>query len=200
MDVLLLDNRDSFVWNLAQALGGLGARVSVRRSDQLDAESVRTARPEAIVLSPGPGRPEDAGCCVEVVQRLGADTPILGVCLGHQAIGVAFGARVARVSPCHGKAWPIHHSGRGLLEGLPVPFPAARYHSLAVLTAHDDLVTDAWTEDGVVMAFHHRRDPTYGVQFHPESFLTPDGDRVLAAFLAAAARWHEAAPSPEVTR
>ncbi|MGA1525963.1 MAG: glutamine amidotransferase-related protein, partial [Planctomycetota bacterium] len=91
MDVLLLDNRDSFVWNLAQALGGLGARVSVRRSDQLDAESVRTARPEAIVLSPGPGRPEDAGCCVEVVQRLGADTPILGVCLGHQAIGVAFG-------------------------------------------------------------------------------------------------------------
>lgn len=187
LHVLLLDNRDSFVWNLAQALGGLGAAVSVHRSDHVDAASVRATAPDAIVISPGPGRPEDAGCSVAVIREMGRDTPILGVCLGHQAIGHACGAEVARVAPCHGKASPIHHRGDGLMAGLPSPFPAARYHSLAVLAPHPDLVTDAWTEDGIVMAFRHRTLPLFGVQFHPESFLTPDGDRILGAFLDVAA-------------
>jgi para-aminobenzoate synthetase component 2 len=200
LHVLILDNRDSFVWNLAQALSGLGAEVDVCRSDQTDIPAVRRMAPDALVISPGPGRPEDAGCSVSAVRELGARTPILGVCLGHQAIGAAHGADIARVAPCHGRAWPIHHRGEGLLAGLPSPFPAARYHSLAVISPHEDLVADAWTDEGVVMALHHRTNPVFGVQFHPESFLTPSGDRVLAAFLRAAAAHRLAAFEPGAAR
>ena len=200
MQVLLLDNRDSFVWNLAQALGGLRAEVSVHRSDRTSVDAVRAARPDAVVISPGPGRPENAGCSLEVVRSLGATLPILGVCLGHQAIGAAYGARVDRVRPCHGKASLIHHDGQGIFSGMPTPFPAARYHSLAVLDPHEDLVEDAWTEDGIVMALHHRSHPVFGLQFHPESFLTPLGDRLLESFLHVAAKWRSAPSSPGAIR
>jgi anthranilate synthase component 2/para-aminobenzoate synthetase component 2 len=187
--LLLLDNRDSFVWNLAQALQKLGARVEVVRSDATSLDAVAAAAPDALVLSPGPGRPEDAGICVATIRAFGARTPILGVCLGHQAIGIAFEARVDRVPPCHGRAWAIEHGGDGLFTGLPSPFPAARYHSLAIVADPWPacLRRTAWTGEGIVMAVQHRQHPIFGVQFHPESFLTPDGERLLARFLQVAA-------------
>lgn len=187
--VLLLDNRDSFVWNLAQALLGLGARVEVARSDRLDLQQVADRRPQAIVLSPGPGRPEDAGISVATVEAFGSTIPILGVCLGHQAIGVACGGRVDRVAPCHGRTSPVFHHDSTLCAELPNPFPAARYHSLAIAPAPwpAALRRTAWTDDGVVMAVEHCSQPTFGVQFHPESFLTADGTRLLARFLRVAA-------------
>lgn len=189
--VLLLDNRDSFVWNLAQALGVLGASTDVVRSDSLTVADVRAFRPDAVLLSPGPGHPETAGICIEVVRALHETVPILGVCLGHQAIGAAFGGTIRRAPPCHGKAWRIEHEGQGLFEGLPNPLEACRYHSLVVdldtssgAQATSPLVVDARTPEGEIMGFHHRSAPTFGVQFHPESFRSPLGPAILERFLA----------------
>jgi anthranilate synthase/aminodeoxychorismate synthase-like glutamine amidotransferase len=187
--VLLLDNRDSFVWNLAQALANLGALVEVLRSDRVRVADLEARAWAALVISPGPGRPEDAGISMAAIETFLGRVPILGVCLGHQAIGVAFGGRVERAPPCHGKAWAIHHAGEGLFAGIESPTPAARYHSLAVLRSPwpESLIADAWTAEGDVMAVRHRRAPVFGLQFHPESFLTRDGTRLLANFLALAA-------------
>jgi para-aminobenzoate synthetase component II len=180
--LLLLDNKDSFVWNLAQALEGLGAPVRVVRSESIDVEMAGRCR--AIVVSPGPGRPEQAGASVAVIRRWSGHLPILGVCLGHQAIGAAFGAVVDRGPPVHGRASPIVHDGTGLFAGLPSPFDACRYHSLYVARdLPEALVATARTPQGDVMALRHRCHPTFGVQFHPESFRTPLGTRLLANFL-----------------
>ncbi|MDQ4034331.1 MAG: aminodeoxychorismate/anthranilate synthase component II [Chloroflexota bacterium] len=185
MRVFLLDNYDSFTYNLVQLLARLGADVTVARNDQISVAEVRAVAPDAIVISPGPSRPEKAGISVELVGSLGASVPMLGVCLGHQAIGVAYGAAVIRVPPVHGKARPVHHAGSGSFEGLPSPFEAARYHSLAV--ARDGLPAGlevtAWSDDGVVMAMRHRSHPVEGFQFHPESILTPAGEGLVASFL-----------------
>ncbi|MFO1051546.1 MAG: aminodeoxychorismate/anthranilate synthase component II [Planctomycetota bacterium] len=185
MRALLLDNRDSFVWNLAQLAMGLGVSVEVVRSDRSDVATVTATRPDAILISPGPGRPEDAGCSVDVIRVLGATIPILGVCLGHQAIGLAHGARIDRTAPCHGKTRAIRHTDRGLFRGLPPRFDVCRYHSLCVAedSLPTELVVDAWSEDGVVMALRHETRPTYGVQFHPESFRTELGAELVGAFL-----------------
>jgi anthranilate synthase/aminodeoxychorismate synthase-like glutamine amidotransferase len=167
--ILLLDNKDSFVWNLAQALQRLGAEVQVRRSD-VDVET-----------------PEDAGNSVALIRRWSGAVPVLGVCLGHQAIGHAFGARVVRGEPVHGRPTPVWHDGRGLFAGLPQPLAACRYHSLYVDELPAALVATAHDGGGRVMALRHREHATFGVQFHPESFRTPDGERLLANFLREAA-------------
>ncbi len=180
--ILLLDNKDSFVWNLAQALQLLGAVVRVVRSDCIDVEAAGSGR--AIVISPGPGRPEDAGISIAAIRRWSGHRPILGVCLGHQAIGAAFGAPVDRGPPVHGRATAIHHDGTGLFAGLPQPLLACRYHSLYVgPELPPELVATAFTETGQVMALRHLTHPTFGVQFHPESFRTPDGLLLLRNFL-----------------
>ena len=186
---VLLDNRDSFVWNLAQAVMALGAEVTVLRSDRADVEQVEALAPDAVLISPGPGRPDAAGCSIAVVKALGARVPVLGVCLGHQAIGAAFGARIERTAPCHGKTRPIEHGGGGLFADLPARFEVCRYHSLCV--ARDslpaELVVDAWSDDGIVMALRHRELPLFGLQFHPESFRTPLGTELVRRFLETAA-------------
>ena len=186
--LLLLDNKDSFVWNLAQAFQTLGQEVSVLRSEQIDIDTLDRNPPSALIVSPGPGRPETAGQSVALVQRLSGQIPILGVCLGHQAIATAFGGDVQRVDPCHGKPWPIQHNETGLFRGLPNPLQACRYHSLAVVRSSlpDSLQVSATSPEGVVMAIHHRTHPTFGVQFHPESFRTPLGLGLLKNFLEAA--------------
>jgi anthranilate synthase component II len=183
--VFLLDNYDSFTYNVMQLLARIGADVTVARNDQVTVEEIEGRRPDAIVISPGPSRPEKAGISVELVRSLGASIPMLGVCLGHQAIGVAYGAQVIRVPPVHGKARPVHHAGSGSFEGLPSPFEAARYHSLAVAREGlpAELEVTAWSEDGVVMAMRHRSYPVEGFQFHPESILTPAGEALVASFL-----------------
>lgn len=183
--VLLLDNKDSFVWNLAQALQMLGAEVYVVRSDMITAETVRERAPDRIVISPGPGRPEQAGNSIEIVRSFTGRVPILGVCLGHQAIAAAFGGSVIRATPCHGKPRPIHHHAAGLFTNLPNPLEACRYHSLAVNRDDfpDALHVDATSDDGLIMSLRHRSHPTFGLQFHPESFRTPDGHRMLQNFL-----------------
>jgi anthranilate synthase component 2 len=185
--VLVVDNYDSFVYNLVQELGELGADPVVFRNDAIDIEGIRGERPDAIVISPGPGRPEDAGVSLEVICALGAEIPILGVCLGHQCIGAAFGGQVVQASVLmHGKTSEIHHGGTGLFAGLPNPFVATRYHSLVVAPESVPPVLDvtATTRDGVVMGLRHRTLPVEGVQFHPESILTPSGPNLLANFLA----------------
>jgi len=180
--ILLLDNKDSFVWNLAQALDVLGGEVRVVRSDTIDVEALRAAR--AIVISPGPGRPEDAGISIAAIRRWSGERPILGVCLGHQAIGAAFGAAVVRGEPVHGRPTAISHDGSGLFAGLPRPWWACRYHSLYVAPPLPDmLVATAHDDAGNVMALRHREHPTFGVQFHPESFRSEGGPRLLANFL-----------------
>jgi anthranilate synthase component 2 len=185
--ILVVDNYDSFTYNLVQYLGELGADVKVVRNDQSSVDEVAACPPERILISPGPGRPEDAGISVETIRRLGERTPILGVCLGHQAIGAAFGGAVVRASaPMHGKTSTIEHDGRGVFHGIKGPIVATRYHSLVVsedgLPA--DLVVTARTrEDGTVMALRHRTWPLHGVQFHPESILTGEGHRMLRNFL-----------------
>ena len=188
--ILVIDNYDSFTYNLVQYLGELGARMEVVRNDALDADAIAAMRPERVVISPGPGTPDQAGVSIEVIRRLGGTTPILGVCLGHQAIGRAFGATVARArTQMHGKTSAIRHDGRGVFAGLSNPFVATRYHSLAVVrgTVPPDLEVTAEAEDGEIMGLRHRRWPVEGVQFHPESILTVEGKVLLGNFLAGAA-------------
>ena len=189
MNVLIIDNYDSFVYNLYQRLGELGANPSVVRNDAVSWKDVRRMAPDAIVLSPGPGHPANArdfGVCGDLLQYLGPYTPTLGVCLGHQGIGTAFGGRVGHAARLlHGKTSVIRHDGRTIFEGLPNPLTAGRYHSLAMdrSAIPPDLEVSATAEDGEVMAVRHRRFPIEGVQFHPESILTPDGPALLANFL-----------------
>ena len=185
--VLVIDNYDSFTYNLVQYLGELGAEVQVMRNDVVTLEDVVNARPARIVISPGPGRPEQAGVTMSVIRHLGETTPILGVCLGHQAIGAVFGGNVVRAAvPMHGKTSTIEHDGRGVFAGLSQPFMAARYHSLVVEEAElpPDLEICARTrEDGTIMGLRHRSWPVHGVQFHPESILTGEGRHILRNFL-----------------
>jgi len=184
--VFMLDNYDSFTWNLVQLLGRIGADVTVARNDEVSVAEVRALAPDAIVISPGPSRPEKAGISVELITELGPSVPLLGVCLGHQAIGVAYGGEVIRVPPVHGKAAAVHHARGGSFAELPSPISAARYHSLAIArdSMPDALEVTAWSEDGVVMGVRHRSHPVEGFQFHPESILTDDGEALLRAFLA----------------
>jgi anthranilate synthase component II len=183
--VLLLDNKDSFVWNLAQALQILGEDVRVVRSDAAVDSTVDSSGATRIVISPGPGRPENAGNSVAIVRRWSGRLPILGVCLGHQAIARAFGGSVVRSPPCHGKPWPIEHENSGLFANLPNPLTACRYHSLTVSPANlpDCLIVDAKSAEGLIMGMRHRTHPTFGLQFHPESFRTPLGLDLLRNFL-----------------
>jgi anthranilate synthase/aminodeoxychorismate synthase-like glutamine amidotransferase len=188
--ILVIDNYDSFTYNLVQYLGELGAKLEVARNDALDVDGVARLAPERIVISPGPGNPDHAGVSLEVIRRLGPTTPILGVCLGHQAIGQAFGATVARArTQMHGKTSSIRHDDRGVFAGLANPFVATRYHSLVVLadTVPPDLEITARAEDGEIMGLRHRHYPVEGVQFHPESILTAEGKHLLANFLGVAA-------------
>ncbi|HLN16430.1 MAG TPA: aminodeoxychorismate/anthranilate synthase component II [Acidimicrobiales bacterium] len=185
--VLVIDNYDSFVYNLVQELGELGADPVVFRNDAIDVAGIRREAPDALLISPGPGRPEQAGVSLAVVRELGPELPLLGVCLGHQCIGQAFGGRiVAAPRLMHGKTSEIHHGGQGLYAGLPDPFVATRYHSLVVDpgSVPAELEVTASAEDGVVMGLRHRSLPVEGVQFHPESILTPSGPGLLANFLA----------------
>jgi anthranilate synthase/aminodeoxychorismate synthase-like glutamine amidotransferase len=188
--ILVIDNYDSFTYNLVQYLGELGAKMEVVRNDAMDVDALARMRPERIVISPGPGNPDQAGVSLDVIRRLGPTTPTLGVCLGHQAIGQAFGATVTRARmQMHGKTSDIRHDGKGVFAGLSNPFVATRYHSLIVLaeTVPADLEVSARTDDGQVMGLRHRRFPIEGVQFHPESILTVEGKRLLANFLGAPA-------------
>jgi anthranilate synthase component 2 len=189
--LLMIDNYDSFTWNLVQYFGELGEDVRVVRNDALTLAALRALDPAAIVISPGPGTPDDAGISLEIIERLAGATPILGVCLGHQAIGQAFGGKIVRArSIMHGKTSPIHHDGRGVFHGLPSPFEATRYHSLVVEQASLPacLEISAWTlgADGSIdeiMGLRHRSLPVEGVQFHPESILTRHGHDLLRNFL-----------------
>jgi len=186
--VLVIDNYDSFVYNLVQELGELGADPVVHRNDAIDVAGIRAAAPDLILISPGPGRPEDAGVTPSVIGELAGVIPILGVCLGHQAIGQVFGGQIVQApSLMHGKTSAIHHDGRGVFVGLPDPFTATRYHSLVVdpATVPDVLEVTARTSDGVIMGLRHRTLAVEGVQFHPESLLTPEGPTLLSNFLAA---------------
>jgi anthranilate synthase/aminodeoxychorismate synthase-like glutamine amidotransferase len=188
--IAVIDNYDSFTYNLVQHLGALGAALEVFRNDAVTVDELAARAPLAIVISPGPCTPREAGISVEVVRRLGPSTPILGVCLGHQCIGDAFGGRVVRARvPVHGKTSRIYHDGRTIYEGLPVPFEATRYHSLIVAREGlpDDLEISARLEDGTIMGLRHRRYPIEGVQFHPESVMTAVGKAILARFLGLAA-------------
>jgi len=184
--ILLIDNYDSFVFNLARYFQRLGQVTRVVRNTAIDVDGVRTLRPDAVVLSPGPCTPREAGCSLEVVRQLADEVPMLGVCLGHQVIAEAFGGRIVRAQePVHGRTSPIHHDGRGLFAWLSDPIVGCRYHSLVVDQASlpESLEVAAWTADGTVMAIRHRQRPIVGLQFHPESILTDCGYPLLAAFL-----------------
>lgn len=183
--VLLIDNYDSFTYNLAQYLGELGAPPVVRRNDQITVDEIDAMAPDRIVISPGPGRPEDAGISVDVVKRFGPATPLLGVCLGHQGIGVAFGGTVVRAPHLmHGKVSAVQHDARGVFRGVSQPFIAGRYHSLVISDPLPPaLEAAARTDDGTIMGVRHREFPIHGVQFHPESVLTAEGRQLLRNFL-----------------
>lgn len=188
--ILVLDNYDSFTWNLVQYLGELGAEVRVVRNDEATVDELREMQPERIVISPGPCTPSEAGISVEVVRRLGPERPLLGVCLGHQAVGEAFGGRTVRARRVmHGKTAPVRHTGEGIFRDLPSPFTVARYHSLVTDASAlpDELVPLAWSEDpaeeGEIQGMRHRELPVWGVQFHPESHFSESGKDLLANFL-----------------
>ena len=185
--VLVIDNYDSFTYNLVQYLGELGAEVVVRRNDEVSINDIETLEPDRILISPGPGRPEAAGVTLEVIRHFGARMPLLGVCLGHQAMGMAFGGEVVRAPvPMHGKTSTMEHDGRGIFTGISSSFQASRYHSLVVAEAGwpEALeITARAKEDGLVMGLRHRDWPVHGVQFHPESILTQEGRRILRNFL-----------------
>ena len=187
--VLVLDNYDSFTYNLVQYLGELGAEIVVKRNDEVTVAEILAARPERLVLSPGPGRPEEAGVMMDVIREMGAAMPILGVCLGHQAIGAVFGGSVVRASvPMHGKTSTIEHDGRGLFTGVASPFVASRYHSLVVAEEGFPAgleITARAKDDRTIMGLRHRLWPVQGVQFHPESILTGEGRHILRNFLDA---------------
>ncbi len=188
MRVTVVDNYDSFTFNLVQALLVLDARVVVYRHDERSVDAILAEGPDRLLISPGPGGPAEAGICTELIERAAGCIPLLGVCLGHQCLAEVFGGRVVRVAPVHGKTSRVLHSDRGLFAGLPQGFSVARYHSLAVdpKSVPADLVVTARTSDGVIMGLQHRRLSLAGVQFHPESFMTPEGPRLLAHFLAPA--------------
>src|SRR5436190_18769308 len=184
--ILVIDNYDSFTYNLVHYLNELGAQTLVHRNDALSVDAALGLRPEAVLLSPGPCTPNEAGICLELIERAPETLPILGVCLGHQAIGQVFGGEVVRAKTLmHGKTSPIHHNDDGVFKGLPNPFTATRYHSLAVSRASlpNTLEVTAWTEDGEIMGLRHMSRPIHGVQFHPESIATEGGHDLLANFL-----------------
>jgi len=184
--ILLIDNYDSFTYNLYQYLGEMGADLRVIRNDEMTAEEALALQPERIVISPGPGNPDQAGMSLEVIRRASGKVPLLGVCLGHQSLGQVFGGSVVRAPKLmHGKTSEIHHDGRTVFAGLPVPFTATRYHSLVVArdTVPDCLEISAWTDDGLVMGLRHKEYVLEGVQFHPESILTSAGKDLLRNFL-----------------
>jgi anthranilate synthase component II len=184
--LLMIDNYDSFTYNLVQYFGELGEEVKVVRNDELDVEALEQLKPERIVVSPGPCTPDQAGISLELIKRNAGRIPILGVCLGHQAIGQAFGGHVIHAKTLmHGKVSRIHHTGAGVFRGLPSPYNATRYHSLAIEreTCPAELEITAWTEDGEIMGVRHRSLPVEGVQFHPESILTEHGHKLLRNFL-----------------
>jgi para-aminobenzoate synthetase component II len=184
--ILLLDNYDSFTYNLAQYLGRLSQKLDVRRNDQITLHEIAAMRPERIIISPGPCTPQEAGISIPLIQRFAGEIPILGVCLGHQAVGAAFGGRIIRAQKLmHGKTSEIEHDGRGVFENLPKPFTATRYHSLIVdrKSLPRDLEISAETADGVIMGLRHRKFRIEGVQFHPESVLTTSGFDLLKNFL-----------------
>jgi anthranilate synthase component 2 len=185
--ILVLDNYDSFVYNLVQELGELGAAPVVFRNDAIDIEGIRAQKPDAVLISPGPGRPEDGGVSLAAISQLAGEIPILGVCLGHQCIGQVFGGTVvAAPQLMHGKTSEVHHDGLGLFSGLPNPLVATRYHSLVIdpNSVPKELVVTATSTDGVIMGLRHRELPVEGVQFHPESVLTVSGPALLGNFLA----------------
>jgi len=189
--ILLIDNYDSFTFNLVHFLGDLGVSCTVRRNDAISVDAALALAPEAIVISPGPCTPDDAGICLDLITAAAGHVPMLGVCLGHQAIGQAFGGTVVRAGhPMHGKLSPVRHDGTDIFAELPSPFQATRYHSLVVepSTLPEMLAPTAWTLDGVIMGLRHRTLPVFGVQFHPESIASEHGHKILANFLALARR------------
>ena len=197
--ILVVDNYDSFVFNVVRYFEELGETVRVVRNDALDVPGIRALNPEAVVISPGPCTPAEAGVSLSAIRDLSGEVPILGVCLGHQAIGAAFGGRVERAGrPLHGQATPIRHDGAGLFTGLPQPMQVGRYHSLIVTPTPEmerQLSVDAVSSEGEVMALSHRAHPTWGIQFHPESVLTENGHALFSNFLKGARAWRAAAPT-----
>jgi anthranilate synthase component II len=199
MRIVLIDNYDSFTWNLVHLIGALGVTVDVHRNDTLSVDDVSALRPDAIVLSPGPCTPNEAGICLETVERLGPTTPVFGVCLGLQAIGQAYGGDVVRATlPMHGKLSQIRHRGQTIFRGINGPFAATRYHSLVVDRAScpADLTVVAETDDGSIMGLSHSRHPVHGVQFHPESIMSEHGSTMMRNFLDLAAEWHRSRRAP----
>ena len=195
--ILMIDNYDSFTYNLVQYLGELGEELLVKRNDAITIPSIKRLRPSSIVISPGPGRPSDAGISNDLIKTFAGTIPILGVCLGHQCIGEVFGGDVVRAKrPMHGKISKIYHTRQALFRGLPSPFEATRYHSLIVKrdTLPRDLTVTAWTQDEEIMGLQHRRVPVYGVQFHPESILTTVGKDILRNFLKLAKAFRHGRP------
>jgi anthranilate synthase/aminodeoxychorismate synthase-like glutamine amidotransferase len=183
--IILIDNYDSFTYNLVQVMMGQGADIQVFRNDETTIEAVIEAAPAGLVISPGPCTPKEAGISVKLIQKMTGKLPVLGVCLGHQSVAAAFGATISNAqSIMHGKTSMVHYEASPLYRGMKNPFPAGRYHSLSVVkeTLPAELIVDAWTADGEIMGMHHVEHPTYGVQFHPESVLTPSGKRLLRNF------------------
>jgi anthranilate synthase/aminodeoxychorismate synthase-like glutamine amidotransferase len=186
IDILMIDNYDSFTFNLVQYLGILGENIKVRRNDRITVDEIKSMSPSRIVISPGPGRPEDAGLSKEIIKSFYKEIPVLGVCLGHQCIGEVFGAEVINSGiVIHGKTSEIHHDGKTIFTGVKNPFEAARYHSLILKKGSipETLEITAWTEDGVVMGVRHKKFRLEGIQFHPESFLTPEGLKIIKNFI-----------------